>query len=70
MEAVGVNGCLGTPWSEELDGKELYGAAWWRLRSGADRILCFIYITNTESTKFLSIYICGIMLILKGWCFD
>ena len=22
----GVNGCQGTPWSEELDGKELYGA--------------------------------------------
>ena len=23
---MGVNGCQGTPWSEELDGKELHGA--------------------------------------------
>ena len=27
MWAVGTNGCQGTPWSEELDGKELHGAA-------------------------------------------
>ena len=25
--AGGVNGCQGPPWSEEFDGKELYGAA-------------------------------------------
>ena len=25
-ESCGVSGCQGTPWSEELDGKELYGA--------------------------------------------
>ena len=25
--AGGMNGCQGTPWSEELDGKELHGAA-------------------------------------------
>ena len=23
---MGINGCQGTPWSEELDGKELHGA--------------------------------------------
>ena len=28
METAGINECQGTPWSEELDGKELYGAAW------------------------------------------
>ena len=27
MKAAGVNGCKGTPWSKELDGKELHGAA-------------------------------------------
>ena len=26
MKAAGVDGCQGTPWSEELDGKELHGA--------------------------------------------
>ena len=26
VEAAGVNGCQGTPWSEELNGKELHGA--------------------------------------------
>ena len=29
MEAAGMNICQETPWSEELDGKELHGAAWW-----------------------------------------
>ena len=27
MSAVGINRCQGTPWSEELDSKELHGAA-------------------------------------------
>ena len=27
MEAGGVNGYQGAPWSEELDGKELHGVA-------------------------------------------
>ena len=70
MEAVGVNRCLGTPWSELLDGKELHGVTWWRLRSGAERIPCFMYIVDTESTQFPSTYMCSIVLILKGWCFD
>ena len=26
MKAAGMSGCQGTPWSEELDGKELHGA--------------------------------------------
>ena len=69
MEAGEVNGCQGTPWSEELDGKELHGVAWWRLRSGAERIRCFLCIVDTEST-LSSIYKCGILLILVGWCFD
>ena len=29
MCAMGKNGCYGTPWSEELDGKELHGAVQW-----------------------------------------
>ena len=28
-EVVGINICQGTPWSKELDGKKLHGAAWW-----------------------------------------
>ena len=67
MEAAGINGYQGTPWSEELDGKELHGAAWWRLRSGTERVRCFLYIVDTESTHLPSIYKHGIMLILKGW---
>ena len=64
---MGVNGCQGTPWSEKLDSKELHGAAWWRLRSGAERTHCFLYIVNTVNPSFI-ICKCGIMLILKGWC--
>ena len=40
-ETAGINRCQGTPWSKELDVKELHGAAWWRVRSGAARILFF-----------------------------
>ena len=65
MEAAGVNGCQGTPWSEEFDGEELHGAAWWRLRSGAERVHCFIYIVDTESIYLPSICKRGNMLFLK-----
>ena len=27
INTAGVNGCRGTPWSEEFDGKKLHGAA-------------------------------------------
>ena len=67
MEVAGVNGCQGTPWSEKLDGKELHGAAWWRLRSGTERVRCFLYVVDTESTCLPSIYKHGIILILEGW---
>ena len=56
--------------SEELDGKELHGVAWRRLRPRAGRICCFLYIVDKELTHLPSIYMCGTMLILKGWCFD
>ena len=41
MEAAGLNICQGTPWSEELDGKELQGAGWRQVRSGVKMIRFF-----------------------------
>ena len=43
MEAAGINVSQGAPWSEELDGEELHGAAWWRVRSRAERIRFFLH---------------------------
>ena len=65
MQARRMSGCQGTPWSEDLDIEELHGAAWWRLRSGVERIRCFLYNIDTESTHLLP-STSGIMLILKG----
>ena len=45
MRAVRINGCQGTPWSEELNGKKLYRAAWRRLRFEDDRIHVFFCTT-------------------------
>ena len=62
----GVNGCQGVPWNENLDVKKLHGAAWWRLRSRAEKIRCFMHIVDLESNDLPSIYKCGIMLIFRG----
>ena len=43
IEAIGMNGCQGTSWNEELAGKELHGAAWWRVRSGVERTRFFLH---------------------------
>ena len=46
QEAIGtaeINGCRGTPWSEELHGKVLHGAAWWQVRSGVERMRVFLH---------------------------
>ena len=51
MEASGINGRQGTPWSETLNGKELHRVTWWRVRSGVN-------------PAFPSIYKCGLMLFL------
>ena len=44
---AGMKGCQSMPWSEELDGKELHGAAWWR-RSGAEKTHFFLYTKSTQ----------------------
>ena len=71
MGAAGMNGRQGTPWREELDGKKFHGAAWWRVRSGVERIRFFLYTKSAAgaSTALPSIYKCGIMLVLKGVVF-
>ena len=52
---------------EELDGKELHGAAWWGVRSGVQTIRFFSILG--VNTAFPSIYKCGIMPVLKGVVF-
>ena len=47
-----MNGCQGTKCSEELDGKELYGALGGELQSGAMGIRRFLDIVDLESTHF------------------
>ena len=71
MGAAGKNGCQGTPWSEEFDGKELHGEAWWRVRSGVEiiRFLPHTKLAAGANTVLPSIYKCGIMLVLKGVVF-
>ena len=64
----GVNGCQGTPWSEELDPQELRGAP------GGERDLelrgsaVSWNIVDLESTHLSISTTCGIILIIKGWC--
>ena len=61
---MGINGCQGTLWSEELSGKELHGAAWWRVPSGAERIRFFP--VHGANTAVPNIYKRGILLIIKA----
>ena len=42
-------------------------SAWWRVRSGAERIRRFLDIVNGVDPPSNIYYKCG-MLILKGWC--
>ena len=64
-----MNGCQGTPWSEELDDRELHGAAWWRVRSEAEKIRFFLHTPAGVSTTLPTIYKCGITLVLNGVVF-
>ena len=43
MRAAGINVYQGKPWNEALDGKEVHGAAWWRVRSGVEGIRFFLH---------------------------
>ena len=62
---MGINICQGALWSEELDGKELHGVAWWRVRSGAKIIRFFpVHGVNTVLSSIYKSY--GIMLVLRG----
>ena len=63
---MGVNGCQGTPWSEELDGKELDEAAGdeYDLEPRGSA-LSYTRIQHNPS-KHLR---CGIILVLKGAVF-
>ena len=53
---AGMNVSQGTLWSKEPDGKELHRAGWWRVRSGAERILFFLHISPGDNAIFPSIY--------------
>ena len=70
MEAAGVNGCQGTPWSEELDGKEFLGVAWRRVRSGVEMIPFFLHSSSKgQHVNPTSIHKCGIIMVLRELCF-
>ena len=68
LEAAGVNGCQGAPWSEELVGKELYGALGSECDLGPRG---FVFPTHRQHrvNPPSIIFKCGIMQIRKGWCF-
>ena len=70
MEAAGINICQETPWGEELDDKELHGAVWWQVRSGAEMVRFFLYISAGVNTTLTNIYKCGIMMVLNGLVFS
>ena len=42
-------------------------SAWWRMRSGAERIRRFLDIVDMVNLSLNIYYKCGVMLILKGW---
>ena len=63
MKVAGVNGCQGTPLSEELDGKELHGVD----GGEHDREPRQFALFCTRSQHNLSRHLrCGIMLVLTG----
>ena len=64
MVAGGMNGCQGTPWNEEVDGKELLGAFGGEcyLKPRGSPVSC---ISSTGVNPHFNIYYkCGIMLVL------
>ena len=64
VRAAVINVCQGTQKSEELDGKELHGAAWWRVRSGVEKVNFFCTPVNNNSqhspSKHLQMWYCAI----------
>ena len=60
-----MNRCQGTPWSEELDGKELHGAAGDGLDPRESTVSC-TSSTQKQNYPFTSICECGIVLFLGG----
>ena len=60
-----MNGCQGTLWNEELDGKELPGAAGDDLKPRESAVSC-TSSTRRQDINSTSIYKFGIMLFLGG----
>ena len=60
-----MNGCQGTPWSEELDGRERHGAASGDLEPRQSAVSC-TPSTQRQDINPTNIYECGIMLFLGG----
>ena len=65
---MGINGCYGTPWSEELDGKKLHGELCGEYDLEPRGSVFFLYTVSKSHTALPGIYKCGIMLVLKGRC--
>ena len=62
-----MDGCQGEPWSEELDNKELHGAAGGNLEPREPAVSCTWSTWSTRLSPFTSVVL---LLILKGWGFD
>ena len=65
----GINGCQGTPWSEELDDKELHGALGGEYDLEQRGSAFFLYTVSRSHTAFPGVYKCGIIMVLKGEVF-
>ena len=63
---MGIDGCQGTPWSEELEGKELHGAAGGKYDRDP-RGCAFPCTRSQHNPSRYRRY--GIMLVLKGVVF-
>ena len=53
VRAAVINVCQVTQRSEELEGKELHGAAWWRVGSGVENInfFCTPVSNNSQNSR-------------------
>ena len=58
MGAGGIDGCQGTPWSEELDGKELHGAAGGDLEPRESAVSCTSLTRSTRLSSLASVALC------------
>ena len=65
----GVIGCQGTPWSEELHGKELHGALGGEcnLEPRGSAVSCTLSTRSQLTFQHLQVWYNA---DLKGWCFD